>query len=326
MAAHARNHVVTRGHLQLFARNGTLACHFSDGTVKPLSPKDVAVRTDFYVIKDGAGARDASWEIAMSRLEATAVPALRRVPDWPLSPQDRNTITEYLALLALRSPAFRTWHAESSGALLRADRQAGKYAEFTEEQWTYAEQYFTGQEFWRNTMARLLSRVASLLGSMHWTLLRFSSPRVCICDQPLVCVPLIQPGEARTVEVLPAGGFANLMEVRAPVDPHHALLLSWHDDEDEEEPVTAGRDLLRDLNFSIVEQAEQHWCHRPGATPPHAARWSLPLSMRVIEGYGAAVVETSIRRKRALQSVEEITAEGKLSAVMKIAGVRRNVA
>ena len=95
MAAHARNHVVTRGHLELFARNGTLMCHFSGGTVKPLSPKDVAVRTDFYVVKDGAGARDTSWEIAMSRLEATAVPALRRVPDWPLSARDRNTITEY---------------------------------------------------------------------------------------------------------------------------------------------------------------------------------------------------------------------------------------
>ncbi len=48
--------------------------------------------------------------------------------------------------------------------------------------------------------------------------------------------------------------------------------------------------------------------------------------MRVIEGYDSAAVEASIRRKRALQCVDEITAEGKLSAVMKIAGVRRNVA
>ena len=326
MPAHARNHVVTRGHLELFAHNGILACHFSGGTVKPLSPKDVAVRTDFYVIKDGAGARDTSWEIAMSRLEASAVPALRRVADWPLRPQDRNTITEYLALLALRSPAFRAWHADASGALLRQERRAGKYSELTEQQWTYAEQYFTGQEFWRSTMARLLSRVASLLGSMHWTLLRFSSPRVCICDQPLVCVPILRSGQARAIEVLPGGGFANLMEVRAPVDAHHALLLSWHDDEDEAKPLTGDRDMLRDLNFSIVEQAEKHWCHRPGATPPHAARWSPPLSMRVIEGYGAAAVEGSIRRKRALQSVDEITAEGTLSAVMKIAGVRRNAA
>jgi hypothetical protein len=311
--------------LELFARNGLLACHFTDGSVKPLSPNNVAVRTDFYVIKDGAGARDASWEIAMSRLETTAIPVLRRIPDWPLSPQDRTTITEYLALLALRSPAFRAWHIEQSSALVHADRRAGKYSELTEEEWAYAEQYFTGQEFRTRTMARMLSRVSSILGSMHWALLRFSSPRVCISDQPLVCVPLIQPEEARKIQVLPAGGFANVMEVRAPVDPRHALLLSWHDDEDETKAITGDREMLRDLNFSIVEQAEKHWCHQPGVTPPHAARWSLPLSMRVIAGYAAPVVEGSTRRRLALQSVNEMIADGKLSSVMKIAGVRRHV-
>ena len=82
-----------------------------------------------------------------------------------------------------------------------------------------------------------------------------------------------------------------------PVDPRHALLLTWHDDMDAARPVTADRELLRDLNLSTVQQAEAHRCHRPGGTPPHAPRLHVPLSMRLIEGYRPAAAYRSTRRE-----------------------------
>jgi hypothetical protein len=165
---------VTRAHLELFARDGLVDCRFNDGTVKRLAPSAIAVRKDFYVIKDGAGGRDTSLERAMAVTEAKAAAVLRRIQNWPLCDSDRTAVTEYLALLALRSPAFRTWHEARTQALLNEDWN-DRRADVPEEQWDAAVGYLSGPRYWHESMMRLLSRIGSLLGSMHWTLLHFSS-------------------------------------------------------------------------------------------------------------------------------------------------------
>lgn len=324
MAKHARNHIVTRAHIDLFARSGLVACHLRNGSVQNLPPSEVAVRKDFYVIKDGLGTRDTSLEEAMGPAEGAAVEVLRTVPTtWPLSQERRFTVVEYLALQCLRTPAFKAWHVSKSHELLSGVAADQRWGDLSDEEREATAEFLTSDRYRHETMMRLLSRVCTLVGSMHWSLLRSSAPRICISDHPVVCVPLVV-GRFRPFQAVPDEGFANVIEMRFPVDPHHALLLTWRDvPEEEQGPISLPRDLLRDLNASVVGQAENQWFHRPGATPPHSSRVQEPISTRLFTDYGARTAESSGRRASALESVQEMAAAGQISRTMHITRVQR---
>lgn len=229
MARHSRNHIVTKGHLALFAKDGVLACRSRDGSVRRLSPGDVAVRKNFYVTRDAAGNRDTSFEEAMAVHESEAVPVLRDISHrWPLDERDSAVLAEYVGLQVVRSPAFRrTADARRADVLdrFRAEREAL----LSPERWDAFESETLSDQARLQMTGQLISRAATLLGSMHWSLVRFSSADVVIGDHPLVAVPLGTgpAGIGRTGSpATQAGGLTDLMEVRLPVDPRHVLLLS----------------------------------------------------------------------------------------------------
>lgn len=61
-----------------------------------------------------------------------------------------------------------------------------------------------------------------------------------------------------------AAGLINLLEVRAPVSPTAAILLTWLDQADDvDEPVQGGRREARNINAFTIAQAEKQWFQQP---------------------------------------------------------------
>ncbi len=314
-AGDGKNHVVTRGHLALFSRRrscemplrrrsleGHLACQRRD-------------RTDFYVIKDGDGRRDSSWERAMGTFEATAVPALRRVRDWPLTSDDRCALSEYIALLALRSPAFRAWHAETTRVFSMRTNEAGA---------TGIDGcpvgYGRGVLHWASALARHNGADAVAdrkpVGSTHWTSMRFSSARCCISDHPVVAVPLAKVGEVKPFVLSrrrdrqrDRGENARRPASCAPSDlarrygcrsPRYRR------------PRTAAGSEPFDRAAGRSSSVSSTWWHATARPSP-----TVPLSMRLIEGYRPAAAYRSTRRETALQIVNGMIAKGGVSDTMR---------
>jgi len=304
--AYSDNHVVTRAHLALFAKDGKLRCHFSDGASKLLAPHVVGVRTDFYVVKDEGG-RDPSFEQAMSGSEGSAMDVLRDIAGrWPLSGDDAAALAEYLGLAVVRSPAFRAWYDRANEEAL-ADPETRASSGLPDDVFDQMAQELRSQRSRIEMMARLISRMATLLGSMHWTLIRFSSPRLAISDNPLVAVPL-SVGYTGPAVGMP-GGVEDLIEVRLPVDPRHLLLLSWIDAPDDTPIVTGRHEWIRGINAATVMQAEQHWMHRPGPTPPHVADASPSLALAIYADAAAQGARDGRRRKAAWTAVAAVRAD-----------------
>jgi hypothetical protein len=322
MPPYEHNHIVTRAHLELFTREGVLECHFHDGTSKPLRPARVAVRKDFYVARDASGTRDTSLEQAMGPAESAAVAVLRDVAGrWPLQHEDRVAVTEYLALQALRTPAFRHWHERRSAELLDAEHRRSRWGFMSDEQWHANVDFLTGDEYRHETMMRLLAQVSSLIGSMHWSLLAFSPARVCFSDQPFVTVA----SASETVppfDAIPREGFGQIFEARFPVDPRHALLLTWWDVPEDQPPIRADREVLRDLNAAVIGQADRQWFHRPGPVPPHGARPHRPIASRLLRAYDVGAANRSRRREFAIDTVKSMIESREMPTQMRFVKVR----
>jgi hypothetical protein len=94
-------------------------------------------------------------------------------------------------------------------------------------------------------------------------------------------------------------GMLECIEIRLPLSPTRAVLMTWSDHPDDEHVRVRGtRDHAANLNAFTVASAERQWFHRPGASTPLASGALQPLSLQVIPGYTAAAATTSRRRKR----------------------------
>jgi hypothetical protein len=93
-------------------------------------------------------------------------------------------------------------------------------------------------------------------------------------------------------------GMLNALEVRFPLTPTAALLMTWLDDHDAATPRLRGvRQHTASVNAFTVANAEREWFHLPETNPPIASGGRLlPLSPELIRGYGADQVEPSHRR------------------------------
>jgi hypothetical protein len=91
--------------------------------------------------------------------------------DWPLSEDSRSTLAEYLALQAVRSPAWDQSYRVMTEDWLRTKRS--NY-DCTDEQWQGLVEHVTGDSHRHESMVEQLAKMTTLVGSMHWTLVTFS--------------------------------------------------------------------------------------------------------------------------------------------------------
>jgi hypothetical protein len=100
-------------------------------------------------------------------------------------------------------------------------------------------------------------------------------------------------------------------EVRFPLDPWHALMLSWSPQPDLVDPVTGEFRHAADINRSTHGQADRDWFYRPGSrppllTPPLLDRSCEPVSYDVVPGYSLEVARSSRRRSEADAIMKEL--------------------
>jgi len=100
------------------------------------------------------------------------------------------------------------------------------------------------------------------------------------------------------------------MEVRLPVSPHPALLMTWLDDADGAVPLRGARHHLKNLNAFTVAQAEKQWFHFPGVRTHDATGRLLPISPELVAGYGGEAARHSTRRAEISKSIQPRVGSG----------------
>jgi Protein of unknown function (DUF4238) len=139
---------------------------------------------------------------------------------------------------------------------------------------------------------------SAIFASMHWTMVEFSSPLLATSDHPVYLWPGFagrSPDRSDVTQI----GVLECSEIRMPLSPTQALLMTWSDRPDEEAPRVRGtRDHASNLNSFTVQSAERQWFYRPGAAKPRTAGTLRPLALELVPGYGTSVAATSTRRER----------------------------
>lgn len=308
MGRYRRNHIVTRRYLDLFSEDGRVACCFVEtGEVKIVGTGDVAVLSDFYVYRRRDGSRSTEFEEAFGPLETKSVPILRSASErWPLPDADRATISEYLAAQMVRGIAWRAFHDELRQGVLDSQRES-LADELGPEAWAQFSDDILSDRRRARHMVRQVPLIGSLVSSMHWSLIDFGSDRLISSDHPVVAVG-VSPG---TTAAVPRFGLANVAEIRFPVTPRLALLLSWQDQPDSEVPARGFPREARAINHSVKAQAERQWFHRPGTRPSVASTGTGLLTDIFHPGYTPATISHCERRRMVVAALnEDVEAQG----------------
>jgi hypothetical protein len=96
------------------------------------------------------------------------------------------------------------------------------------------------------------------------------------------------------------------IEIRLPLSPKHAVLMTWADKADDVDTRCRGtRAHAGNFNAFTVAAADRQWFHQPGPTPPRASGRLLPLSTHLLTGYTPLAAATSQRRERAAAIVNQ---------------------
>jgi hypothetical protein len=168
-----------------------------------------------------------------------------------------------------------------------------------------------GDQMRVETLLKEIPRMASVFMSMCWSLARFDEPLLASCDQPVVCVPRLQSRQTLPIEAMPRSGFMETAEVRFPINPWQALLLTWAPQPDERDPIVGEFRHAADINRSTRAQPERDWFYQPGSRPPLLAPPTLDrackrVSYDLVRGYSLEIARKSRRRSKADTIMKEL--------------------
>jgi hypothetical protein len=148
-------------------------------------------------------------------------------------------------------------------------------------------------------MLSTATTTTAVFASMHWTLMDFKSPLLATSDHPLVLWLGAGSRNPRVAEITQTNIFG-CIEIRLPLSPTAAVLMTWSDSFDDEHVRVHGtRDHAANLNAFTKASAERQWFHRPDKSPPIVSGNLRPLSLELVPGYTADTATKSERRRRA---------------------------
>ena len=310
-----QGHIVPVTYQRNFAIEDQVAVHLpGEATCFLMNVRDAGKRSRFYrrIRPDGTAIDDI--EASLDVIENKAAPLLNNVAGRTrLSPELKGGLAQFLAVQMLRGPAFfaqrrvdverfvphdlTTEHVKPALiAMTGGDMKLARQR--VVELFQAPTQQFVG-------MLSLSSKVAAVLGSMRWQLLEFVDPLVAYSDQPVVVWPL---GVQRFADLprKPTFGPLGALEVRVPLSPHRALLMTWVDEPDAVAPVPAQEAYAAETNALVAAQADKQWMHMPGAEPPIALGSIRPLSRAFENGYTASAVRTSKRWQKTAEFLHRV--------------------
>ncbi len=284
------------------------------GSTKRVPVKEAGVRGGgFYKRERPSGERSDDIEtVSLHRIENATAPILRGLEDqWPLDGNQKATVAMFVAAQLVRGPRWFEWHKRFAVDNLGRFREEGRFkprpgTQATEEEIHRAAlEHVQGSTERLMTMLRLTSRIASAFGSMHWSLIRFSSPALATSDHPVVVWPPADRG--RSAEPASPGeiGIGNLFEVRLPTSPSTAVLMTWRDVPDDSSPLRGRTHHAENLNAFTIAEAEKAWFFGSGARRPRcrSGNW-MPVAPELVSGYSIHEAAFSQRRRDILTDLQ----------------------
>jgi hypothetical protein len=269
-------------------------------------------------------------EACLSVVEAKSAPLLTDVlAGEPLTVEHKGGLAQLLAVQMMRGPAFFEHREETilamlSGlatndfkpqALAAVGGDVGRARGRLEEVLLDPTHRFM-------TMLTTSVKVATILSSMRWQIVRFDGPWLAYSDHPVVVWPLgvqwTAPFDRQGLAPLAA------LEVRVPLAPDVALIMNWIDLDDEADR-RLGLLAAGELNAFTVAQADRQWMHRLDSEPYVPSGVFAPISRLIEPDYDSATALRSSRRATARRFVERVASRQYVSDVEVILDVGREV-
>lgn len=314
MVSNRRNHVSSRAYLRQWTGDDgrLLRVAGQDGESELRALHSVGYRRDFW--GDDPQVRNRAEAVA-GKFESRAAPVLRNLSErWPLTPgsPDWFAMSLFLGLHFMRNPAGPQHLLRVQGEVL-ATRLPVYTEGWPEEQTQRFLREVTSDDFRVQILLDQIIKAASVLGSMHWTLIEFPASLLATSDQPVTIAPLLAPGESAPVLPLLRGPVFNAEEIRIAVGPRHALLLTWLNEPCDGGVVLAGDDVAAHLNRAVIGQREEEWFHHPERRPTTLIAPLFSeigtcglLGRRLLPGYGYEAAVASNRRWEALGNLDRM--------------------
>jgi hypothetical protein len=300
-----RAHIVPRCYLLNFAAEGRVMLSVDEKAIpNPTSVDDAAVRKTFYrrYRPDGTPIDDVEW--SLSQLEDVVGPMLPHVQQaWPYATEEKGKLAEFFAFQFIRGPRWKKWREEEARKRIEEHRRNpepilrnGIWLPVTHKTINELEEKLLSETEWLVRMMSLANKLIDIFGSMRWHLIEFDKPLLVISDHPVV--GWHSKADARRPEPnAPGVGALNFLEVRVPISPRLALLMTWQDLPDAEESIPGTEAVAANCNAFTIANAERQWMHQPGSTPPVARGYLPPVAPVLIPGYGRGEVEASEVRR-----------------------------
>lgn len=312
MAAYRSNHIVSKFYLARWAgSDGRLRVgRTRDRQLVSRRPEKVGYR-NFFWGRNSTVRKHA--EEHVNKIESYAADALHRLrQQWPPAPgsPDWLGLVFLVAVHLWRNPSGQQRLLQIQEQTLE-QRSSGYTAGWTEQQ---ISEFFTrvkSDEFRTNIMLGDLHKAASLLGSMHWTLIEFDECLLGTSDQPVTVVPLLKPPTTGSSIAHPQIPLLECEEIRMPLGPQHALLFTWRDEPIEAQPISGNESLAADLNRAVIAQADEEWFHHPDCptslVPPALDEGPCSaIGREILPGYGWQSATGSRRRSDAASIIERM--------------------
>jgi uncharacterized protein DUF4238 len=250
-------------------------------------------------------------EQRLGRYEGRAAPVLRALlQQWPLSEERRWAISCLIAIHLYRNPAGI--HKIRELSVREMERRRSEYvATMNEDQQRVFFREVSSEKFLVEYIFGAIPKIAALIDSTHWTLIRFPAPLLATSDQPVTVVPLMD-GQAAPLETLPATGLMGTEELRVALGPELALLCTWRDGPDSGPPFAGNEQLAAELNRAVIGQRDEEWFYRPGRRPNTITTANFdpngchPIGRLVLPGYGIEDVRNSVRHRETTRNVESM--------------------
>ena len=203
MAKPRRIHLVSQCHIRGFATDDRVALRNTDGSHESARRvASVGWRPGWWG-PDGALSQNV--EELLRETEDRAAPILREVESrWPFVLDDRAQIAQFVAIHVVRGPAWRDAYGVASMQAMSTELRSRRWDDNV-ERLAFAD--FVGDPLRAQAMLKDVPRIASILMSMCWSLIRFDDPLVGSCDQPVVWYPLLLPRQTTPIRAVSAWRF-----------------------------------------------------------------------------------------------------------------------
>jgi hypothetical protein len=290
-----KSHIVPRGYLRNFAVDRQVAMRLvGESESRLVALRDAGTRPRFYrrTRPDGTPIDDVEW--SLGHIEDKAAPLLREIEgQWPLSTENKATLAEFFGFQLVRGPGWRAWHTAQVDNSLEELRRKGVpalgIAGGSSDAERFVDELRGDLSEDTETLKRMLSqgpKGACVLGSMHWSLVRFDRPLIATSDHPVV----VWPRHCRSMRAASTGlrqGILETLEVRVPVSPRLVLLMTWLWDEDSPSILRGRKHHAPNVNTLTVANADRQWFHLPETSPPLLDVSFLPISRDLLPAYRA---------------------------------------